>query len=186
VEGRLGIRVVMTRDDDRNVLVTDRAAIANNNKADVFISLHANASLRPELSGTAIYIAAFDDSEEARQALVPERLPAFGGGFRDIELVPWYLAQIRYKDKSATMAAILAQQLQDRLPASPHPVEHAPLRILESANMPAVLIEMGYLSNVAQEKQLAGNDFQGGAVQAIVDAIIRFRDLLTAQQGVVP
>ena len=50
------------------------------------------------------------------------------------------------------------------------------MRVLEPANMPAVLIEIGYLTNAEQEKQLAGNDFQNAFVQALVDAVVRFRD----------
>src|SRR5439155_19283130 len=51
VEARLGIRVILTRDDDRNIPIDDRAAIANNNKADFFVSIHANASFRSVSSG---------------------------------------------------------------------------------------------------------------------------------------
>jgi len=180
IEGRLGLRVIMTRDEDRNVPVDDRAAIANNNKADLFISLHANASFRPGANGASIHIAGFDDSEATRAALTPERVPAFGGGSRDIELVPWNLAQIRYADQSADLALMLEQQFQERIPLDPRPFSRGPLRVLESANMPAVLIEMGYLTNADQEKLLVGNEFQGTLVQAVVDVIVRFRDRVAA------
>ena len=55
-------------------------------------------------------------------------------------------------------------------------LQRAPMRNLAGANMPAVLIEMGFLSNPAQETQLAGGDFQTTFVQAVVDALVRFRD----------
>jgi hypothetical protein len=48
--------------------------------------------------------------------------------------------------------------------------------VLESANMPAVLVEMGFLTNAAQEKQLTGSNFQNGFVQAMMEAIVTFRD----------
>jgi N-acetylmuramoyl-L-alanine amidase len=176
VEARLGIRVVLTREDDRLVSVNDRTALANNNKADLFISLHANGSFRPATSGAAIFLAGFDEAAIARDALTPERLPAFGGGYRDIELVPWNLAQIRHTGRSTEFATLLADQLRSRTPLAPRPIERAPLRILESANMPAVLIELGYLSNPDQEKQLAGNAMQTALTQGILEAIVRFRD----------
>ena len=182
VEGRLGIRVVLTRDDDRAVSVNDRTALANNNKADLFVSLHANASLKPTLSGATIYLAAFEESAATREALAPERLPAFGGGFRDIELVPWNLAQIRHAARSTEMANLLAEQFQNRVPLAPNPIGRAPLRVLESANMPAILVEMGYLSNADQERQLAGGALQGAIAQAILEAIVRFRDA-AAEEG---
>jgi N-acetylmuramoyl-L-alanine amidase len=180
VEGRLGIRVILTRDEDRNIPIDDRASIANNNKAEMFISLHANASFRRATSGAAVFVASFDDPEAARTSLAPERVPAFGGGSRDIELVPWNLAQIRYVDQSAAAARIIEQQLRDRVPLDRRPSDRAPLRVLESANMPAVLVEMGYLTNPEQEKLMAGADFQTTLVQALFDAIVKFRDFLAA------
>jgi len=180
IEARLGIRVMLTRDDDRDVPLDERTAVANNNKADLFISLHTNASLRKSAAGASIFSVAFDQNAEqaARQRLAPERLPTFNGGLRDIELVPWDLAQIGHIDQSIELATILEQQFHDRIPLSPRPVARAPLRVLESANMPAVLIEMGYLTNPDQEKQLARTDFQNTVVQAIFDAVLKFRDAL--------
>jgi N-acetylmuramoyl-L-alanine amidase len=183
VEGRLGLRVLMTRDDDRAVPVTDRTAIANNNKADVFISLHANASFRDTVSGAAVYVADFDPAAIGANPVAPERLPAVGGGFRDIELVPWNMAQIRHKDQSDVLAKMVVEGLTNHVPLAPRPSDHAPLRVLESANMPAVLVEVGYLSNAAQEKQIAGNEFQTALVQGLLDAIVRFRDFIAPAEG---
>jgi len=177
IEARLGIRVLLTREDDRNVPLDERTALANNNKADLFVSIHANASMRKTVSGAAIFVAAFD-RDAARSAGAPERVPAFGGGLRDIEMVPWDLAQIRHLDKSSEFATLLEQQFHDHVPLAMHPTEQAPLRVLESANMPAVLIELGYLSNPEQEKLLAGDVFQGAFVQALTDAVVRFRESL--------
>jgi N-acetylmuramoyl-L-alanine amidase len=180
VETRLGYRVLLTRDDDRNVPIDERAATANHNKADLFISLHANAALRSGTTGGMILYAAFDRGIEdaARASLGTERLPTFAGGTRDIELVLWDLAQIRHVDRSAAFARILEQQLRGRVGLAPRAVTRAPLRVLESANMPAVVVEMGYLTNVDQERQLTGNEVQTTIVQAIVDAIVRFREYI--------
>ena len=69
VEARLGLRVLMTRDDDRAVAVSDRTAMANNSKADMFISLHVNSSFRDAVAGATVYVAAFD----AERSLVEPR-----------------------------------------------------------------------------------------------------------------
>ena len=108
LEARLGVRVMLTRDDDATVGLDERAAVANNNKADLFVSLHANASLRA--------------SATRRRGLLPQPrrgrrrgrsgwrsataspLPVFGGGTRDIELIPWDMAQARYLEQSAALA----------------------------------------------------------------------------------
>ncbi len=179
IETRLGVRVLLTRDDDRAVAIEQRTAIANNNKANLFISLHANASPSPSASGASIYLAAFDPEEQTRTGMPGQRVAVFGGGSRDIELVPWDLAQTRFVAQSADLAAMLEQQLRERVRLDLRPVERARLRVLESANMPAVLIEMGYLSNPEEQKLLAGANFQNDFVAAVFDAIVRFRDSLS-------
>jgi N-acetylmuramoyl-L-alanine amidase len=138
VEARMGVRVLITREDDRSIPLNERIALANNNKADIFISLHANASVVPTASGATIYVAGFD-RDQGQTTLKPERVPVFGGGSRDIELVLWDFAQIRHIGQSAELLAHprgdAARARHHRRPA----VEKAPFRVLESANMPAVL-----------------------------------------------
>jgi N-acetylmuramoyl-L-alanine amidase len=180
IEARLGLRVLLTRDDDRNVPLDDRTSMANNNKADLFISLHVNGSVRPATSGAAIFCAAFDkDAAQTASAGGTERLPTFGGGSRDIEMVPWDLAQTRHLDRSETFAGLVEQQFRDREPLAARAIDRAQLRVLESANMPAVLIELGYLTNTEQAKLLGGDGFQNTVVQAIYEAIVRFRDSIS-------
>ncbi len=185
IEGRLGIRVLMTREDDRIVPIDQRTAVANNNKADLFISLHANASLRPSTSGATIYCASFEQGEDAaaQGLLKGQTLPAFGGGTRDLEMVLWDLAQVRHVDQSDAFAALIQQQFRNRVPLSVRPIQHAPLRVLESANMPAVIVELGYLSNADDARRLANADQQGVIAQALFDAIQRFRDLLAGGES---
>jgi len=181
IEARLGLRVLLTRDDDRNVAIDERTAIANNNKADLFISLHANASMRTATGGASIFYAAFERNA-AQNATTGgvDRVPTFGGGARDIELVLWDLAQTRHLSQSAAFAGVLEQLLRDRVPLAAPAVDRAALRVLESANMPAVLIEVGYLTNPDQARLLATDTFQNTLVQSIYEAVVRFRDTLAA------
>jgi len=178
IEGRLGIRVVLTRDDDRSIPIATRTAIANNNKADLFISVHADASFQKTTSGASILYAGAGRSGEAsgRQSPGPVRLPTFGGGMREVDLVPWDLAQTRYAGRSRELAGFIQEQFQDRIPLSAHAVGSAPLDVLESANMPAVIVEMGYLTNEEQEARMNASEFQNTLVQALFDAVLRFRD----------
>lgn len=179
-ETRLGLRVLLTREDDRDVTLERRTALANNNKADVFISLHVNASPRPLASGAAVHVAAFDDEARSRVPQAPVRVPVFGGGNRDIDLVPWDLAQIRHVKRSAGLAALLEERLLGRVPLDPNPARRVAFHVLESANMPAVLVEMGYLTNPEQAGQLASGSFQNAFAQAIFDAVVAFRDVIAA------
>jgi N-acetylmuramoyl-L-alanine amidase len=177
IEARLGVRVLLTRDDDRTLMVDDRTAVANNGKADLFISLHANASWRPSLAGATVFTARFSaQDDEAAHAIASELLPAVNGAPRGIDFIPWDLAQIQHVARSEALARTIAEHLQGKVPLTTNPVDSAPMRVLEPANMPAVLIELGYLTNADQEKLLAGNEFQNTFVQALVDAVMRFRD----------
>jgi N-acetylmuramoyl-L-alanine amidase len=180
IEARLGLRVLLTRDDDRSVPVDERTSVANNNKADLFISLHANGSMRSSTQGASVFVAAFDRDAAQAAGNRGERLPTFGGGSREIELVPWDLAQTRHLDQSAALADFLEAALRGHVPLAAKPVDRAPLRVLESANMPAILVEMGYLTNPEQARALVGDGFQNAVVQALFDAVVKFRDSLSA------
>ena len=59
---------------------------------------------------------------------------------------------------------------------SPRAIQQAPFRVLVGANMPALLVEMGFISNPDQEKQLLSDAFQGNIVQALVEGVVRYRD----------
>jgi len=176
IEARLGLRVLLTRDDDRSVPVDERTSVANNNKADLFVSLHVNGSMRPTTQGASVYIAAFDRDAAQAAANHGERVPTFGGGSREIELVPWDLAQTRHLDQSSAFADMLEATLRGHVPLAAKPVDRAPLRVLESANMPAILVEMGYLTNPEQAKTLPSDAFQNAVVQALFDAVVKYRD----------
>jgi len=178
IESRLGLRVFLTRDDDRTLTLDERSAYANSQKADVFISIHANASIRPTMKGAEVYSLSNEQGDaEARQQAesASEILPALGGGSRAIDLIPWDTAQSRYLERSSTLAALVEQSLRTRVPMSPRPVQQAPFRVLVGANMPAVLVEIGYLSNAEQEPALASGSFQDQITQSLFDAIAQFR-----------
>ena len=179
LEARLGVRVILTRDGDGTVGLDERAAVANNNKADLFISLHANASVRPTATGAEVfYLSLAEYGEEAiRAASGPgESLPVFGGGSRDIEVVQWQLAQARHINQSLALAQLVEASLRTRVTMSPRALQPAPFRVLVGANMPAVLVELGFMTNPEQERQLTSDAYQASIVEALVEAVVRFRD----------
>lgn len=179
LEGRLGIRVLLTRDEDRLVPLDERASIANNNKADLFLSLHANASLRPDARGAEVFYLSLDGYGDAARQMAesPQAtpLPALGGGSRGIELIAWDMAQARHLTESGVFAELVEEELRRRVEMSARPRQQAPLRVLASANMPAVLVEMAFLSNAQQETQLGGDEFKNQIAQSLYDAIVRYR-----------
>jgi N-acetylmuramoyl-L-alanine amidase len=183
IEGRLGMHVLLTRDWDQTVRLDQRAALANNNKADLFISLHANASFHASIRGAEVYYLSLDEYGEAarrRATSGPQVLPVLGGGTRQIEVVRWDMAQARHVSNSAMLARLMEGRLRERVEMSPRALQQAPLRVLLGANMPAVLVEMGFLSNPEQERQLASDAYQNAVAQALFDGIVRFRDYMAA------
>ena len=181
LEGRLGMRVISTRTRDQTVELDERAAIANNNGANLFISLHVNASARPSATGAEVFYLSIDEyGAEARELAQREgqRIPIVGGGSREIEPILWEMAQVRYVDQSARAAKIVAEELQRRVPMGPRAVQQAPFRVLVGTNMPAVLVELGSLADPDDERRLTSARFQNNVVEAIVASILRFRDYL--------
>jgi N-acetylmuramoyl-L-alanine amidase len=179
IEGRLGMRVLLTREEGNRVDGDSRAAIANNNKADLFISLHANGSLRSTLRGAVIYTLSLDRvGEDARRQSQADRavLPVFGGGSREVALIEWELAQAAHLDGSNAFAGIVDQKLRTTAGLPAVELQRAPMRNLAGTNMPALLIEMGYLSNPDDERLLTSNDFQNGVATALTEAVAAFRD----------
>ena len=183
LEARLGVRVILTRDADATVDLDERAALANNNKADLFVSLHANASVRASATGAEVFYLSLEEYGDQAQRVArgeTEALPVFGGGTRDIEVILWEMAQARYIEESAALAKEVEAGLRERVLMSPRAIQQAPFRVLVGANMPAVLVEMGFITNADQEKQLSSEPFQASIVQAIVDSITRYRDKLAS------
>jgi N-acetylmuramoyl-L-alanine amidase len=183
LEARLGVRVILTRDADQTMALDERAALANNNKADLFVSLHANASLRPGMTGAEVFFLSLDEYGDAGERVArgeSEPLPVFGGGTRDIEVILWDMAQARYIKESAALAQAVEASLRERVPMSPRAIQQAPFRVLVGANMPAVLVEMGFITNAGQERQLQSDEFQNLLVQGLVESITRFRDARSA------
>jgi N-acetylmuramoyl-L-alanine amidase len=121
--------------------------------------------------------------DKAQTAPTPDRLPVFGGGSRDIELLLWDFAQIRHVDRSSEFARMLEASLRGRSALQVRALDRAPFRVLESANMPAVLVEMGFLTNPDDEKAIAGAAFQNVLAQSVLEALVQFRGVLTGAAG---
>jgi N-acetylmuramoyl-L-alanine amidase len=186
LEARLGARILLTRDGDAAVPLDARASLANNNKADLFVSIHTSGSVRPSASGAAVFYAGVERYTVDGQR-VPEPagtlMPVFGGGTREIDIVPWDSAQLHHVGESAVAARLFEATLRDAVPMNLRALQQAPLRVLVGANMPAVLVEVGYVTNAEQEGQLRSGDFQGRLVQALAEGVIRFD---TRARGPVP
>ena len=170
IESRLGLRVLLTRENDEAVPLDRRTSLANNNKADLLISLHANASVRPALRGAQVLSLSLEDyKDRARGLPAGLSVPVAGGGTRLISAMPWDLAQIPHAPQSAALAGIVTRHMTERgVPLYSRATDEGPLRVLVGANMPAVLIEMGFLTNAEDERALTGGDVTNAIVEALI------------------
>jgi N-acetylmuramoyl-L-alanine amidase len=172
IESRLGLRVLLTRDTDRDVAIDERSALANNNKADLFVSLHANASVRPGLRGVQVLTLDPQDYPALGADLKKFAVPVIGGGTRTVAAVPWNLAQVPFAARSAAFGVVLTGHLHERsVPLHPKATDLAPMRVLASANMAAVLIELGFLTNPEDEAALSNGTLGASVIEAIIVAI---------------
>ena len=178
LESQLGVRVLLTRTGDQTVRLDERSAFANNSKADLLLSLHVNSSVRPSVTGVEVFYAnlkQYGSETDATNVVESQILPVFGGGMRAIELTRWETAQARHLEKSERLGRILENQLRSQVEMSVRPVKQAPFRILVGANMPAALIEMGFISNSREEQRLASSAYQNTIVRALMRSVVQFR-----------
>jgi N-acetylmuramoyl-L-alanine amidase len=178
IEARLGIRVLLTRSGDETVALDARAAFANNNKADLFISIHANASVRSSVAGAEVFYVTLGEYGNATKMNAAEAgalLPTLGGGQRAVDLILWEMAQAQHLNESARLARVMEAEMRQRLPMSPRAIQQAPFRVLVGANMPAVLVETGFITNPTEEKRLSTPDYQSQIVNALLSAVVRFK-----------
>jgi N-acetylmuramoyl-L-alanine amidase len=150
-------RVVMTRDDDRFVDLRDRLRIARQSQGELFISLHADSLVSvPEVSGAAVYTLSEPlvrlTSKEDRADILAGIDLSNQEDFASETLID--LAQRATNDKSIRMAELLMQELTGATKMAKRR-RQAGFVVLQSPDMPSVLIELGYLSNPADERALA-------------------------------
>ena len=125
-----------------------------------------------------------DYKDRARGLPVSLPVPVVGGGTRLIDAMPWDLAQIPHAAQSAALAGIILRHLTEHnVTLYGRSNDQAPLRVLVGANMPAVLVEMGFLSNADDERALTSGDVAGAIVEALVASIVEARNGLPAASG---
>jgi N-acetylmuramoyl-L-alanine amidase len=190
------VRVVLTRAEDANLPLDTRAAIANQNKADLFLSIHLNSSLGAGAHGAETYFlsAQATDPRAARSATAEngaapnaDNAPDNGGGAAapaggdgsqdDLRLILWDLAQTRHLAASQRLASLIQGELNETLQLKDRGVKQAPFRVLMGAAMPAVLVELGFLSNPEEETKLQDAAYRADLVEALVRAIARYKEL---------
>jgi N-acetylmuramoyl-L-alanine amidase len=166
LQTRLGATVLLTRDSDVALDNEARSAVANNNQANLFISLHIGYSPNKSEAGSSVFVMKDDFGNVFGVSAVSG----------DQLFLPWYLGYRANRRASAQAARILQEQLSKALPGWQFPLRTAPLAVLSSATMPSLLLEIGNLNNTVNAQTLMDNDFQTRLVGTILDAVQRFSE----------
>lgn len=177
---RRGYRVVATRSSDATVGLDDRAAAANAAKADVFLSIHCNASRAATAHGTEVYYLSLDASDRAAALLAESENAApvatpntaeKNAAVRDLDLILWDLAQNQHLSASARLAEIVQADFNRLLGITTRGVKQAPFRVLIGVNAPAVLVEVAFITNPDEEARIGSDEFRRQVADTLAGSV---------------
>jgi N-acetylmuramoyl-L-alanine amidase len=162
-------QVVLTRSDDYRLDISGRTAVANQSGAALFISLHTGASFSRSISGSTVYY--YRQFIESALTAAPEVPPSLSDSSQPIS---WDQIQTKYHITSEKLAIFIQNRLNDVSQTPDTKLQGAPLLVLEGADMPAVAVEIGNLSNPNEEKKLGDSELLAGFARAIAEGVEAF------------
>lgn len=175
------LRVLLTREADTFVSLSERVGIAQRNQANLMISLHADSLKQKQIRGATIYTLSKEGSDDLAEYLANKEnrsdlvaglaLPEENTEVTDILIE---LTRRETKSFSLQMARSLVTQLKGRIKLIKNPLRAANFHVLRAPEVPSVLIELGYLSNSTDERQLSSDEWQQSAAVHIKSAIMNY------------
>ena len=184
------LRVVLTRETDSQVELGKRAELANRLQADLFISLHANAAKSIGAAGFETFFLSLSATDDESRKLAALENVALGvkaapdPRASDLELILGDMAQAEHLADSEAFATLVQERLSRVMQTENRGVKQAPFRVLMQAAMPAVLVEVGFLSNKDEARSITRPETQAKIVQALAESVFSFRDRQARQLGV--
>ena len=167
------VRVAMTRDDDRYLVLDDRAAVARRLNAAMFVSIHIDSAPNPLARGASVYSLSdvASDAEAARLAARENADFSHGSAAGTVDTMLADLAMRSQMSASADLASRFVNKAAGRVELRPNPHRFAAFHVLRRAEAPAVLFEAGYLSNADDELLLREPNERSKMVLALAQAI---------------
>lgn len=179
IMSKLGLDVIMTRNMDIEVSLNSRVSIANNQKAQMFISIHVNSSFRKSARGSETFFVSLKATDQEALRLSQKENKSFEeinkiAGDDELKMILWDMAQNEHIKESSKLAEYIQNELNILLHTRNRGVKQAPFRVLMRAAMPAVLVEIAFLSNYYEEKKLQDDGFLDDVVDAIYTGISKY------------
>ncbi len=182
LESELGVRVLMTRSDDRFVSLADRTRFANENDADLFISIHTNASKSRTARGLETFYLATSMNSDTRavEALENNVVELYEGEdqkqrYDDLAFILSDMLQTENLEYSNNLATLIQRNMIAGSQGCDRGVKQANFYVLRGAFMPAILIEMGFISNPDEENLLSNEEYQNRLSRTIFEGIKRYK-----------
>ena len=176
----MNVKIIMTRDEDVFLRLSERTKIANDNKGSLFISIHTNAAQDRRASGFETFLIGTNKNEAAVRVAARENsvLELEGGTekelFTEESLIEATIKQSGYAKNSEMFADIVQQEIGKRVQSRDRGVKQAGFYVLMGASMPNVLVELGFISNPSEEKKLRSPQYRDQLATAIYRAVEKY------------
>jgi N-acetylmuramoyl-L-alanine amidase len=186
LEGRLpDTRVMLSRNGDYFVPLKDRTSSANRERADLFVSIHANAHRDVASAGVETYFLSSEATDSAARQVAAlengvvqhEKANGRNGNGRAdvVKTILWDLAQSEFQQESSRLAEVVLDSMTRSLRIPNRGVKQAGFYVLGGAAMPAVLVEIGFVTNPKEERKLKDSKYRDEIARAIVAGIAEYK-----------
>lgn len=179
---RYGIRVVYTRTKDVFIPLNERTEIANSEKADLFVSIHTNASKKRNAKGIETYFLNWTNDKEAMRVAARENAISYKKMQKvqnELQIILQDLARNNKRDESVRLAHSVQNAMVNTLKKDYRRIENLGVKyalfyVLVGAEMPSILIEVSFISNREEEKRLSRNSYKSRIAEAIAKGIMTY------------
>lgn len=184
-----GLRVVLTRKEDRFLSLEERTAVANDARADLFLSIHANASRSRKPRGVETFFASLDATDEDARATAERENQALGAKAPErkrsdpLAAILGDLIETQHLRDSSEFAKLAQRELVEANESRSRGVKQAPFVVLMGVQMPASLVEIGFLSNPKEEAGLKKGSRRDSIAKALTTAVLNFGERFDARRG---
>ena len=182
LESGPGVKVALTRTGDYFVPLRERAAFANTQRADLFVSIHANAHRVSGSEGVETYFLSSEASDtEARQVAALENgviqleSPSSRGRMDILKTILWDLAQSEFQAESSRLAETVQDSITFSLGIPNRGVKQAGFYVLGGVAMPAILVEIGFVTNKKEERRLQDSGYREQVARAIYAGLAEYK-----------
>ena len=176
-----GLTAILTRETDKFITLKKRTDIANSFGADLFISVHANANNSRWVRGFEVYYLseAMDDCARAlatsENSVLKYEDESFNQHTQSLDAIVWDLTLTENREESIELATYVCQEVGRDVSVKSNSVKCARFYVLKGAQMPAVLVELSYLSNAKEEKDLRKSSYKESLAKAIAGGIVDYK-----------